>query len=103
MFPTLTRDAQQLIEAMLTVNPTHRTSASTALFYPFFSDAEVFFDYSKYQCEIPKDYFSFEYLDLDAQAMAMMIRGDVRSFNLNADAKMLISRSNSMVCMYVCM
>jgi hypothetical protein len=94
----LTRDAQQLIEAMLTVNPACRTSASTALLYPFFSDAEVLFDYSKFHCQLPsEEYFAFEYLNLDAKAMAKIIREDVNNFNLAVDGKGMKSRSNSMV------
>ena len=82
LFPSVSQDALQLLEALLRVSPTERPSAKLALLYPFFADAETLFDYS--ECVLPTpppDYFAFEHSQLDTETMADMIRWDVKSFS----------------------
>ena len=78
----ISSEALQLVEAMLKINPNSRPSANLSLLYPFFSDAEVLFDYASYETvPPPADYFSFEYSNLDTFTLAQMIRMDVHEFN----------------------
>lgn len=82
LFPGTSDEALQFLEAMLTVNPLSRPSASLALSFPFISDADVLFDYKQFEIlPPPSDYFSYEYSNLDAIELAQLIRQDVQRFN----------------------
>ena len=82
MFPSLSTEALDLLESLLTVNPTLRPSAEHALTFPFFNDAEVLFDYSKVDIAAPPaDYFEFESKKFDRISLGNMIRNEVAEFN----------------------
>lgn len=82
LLPGTSEESLQFLEAMLTVNPFSRPSASLALTFPFVSDAEVLFDYKQLESVPPPlDYFSFEYSNLDSNELAELIRHDVERFN----------------------
>ena len=82
LFPSASDEALQLLEAMLTVNPMSRPSASLALSFKFILDAEALFNYSEYDSVTPPpDYFSFEFSNLDAFELAQMIRQDVQKYS----------------------
>lgn len=82
LFPALSAEAVHLLESLLEVNPTVRSTAEQALSFPFFSDAEILFDYSSCDIKLPSpDYFDFESGNYDCVSLANMIRSDVASFN----------------------
>ena len=83
--PNATADALNLIEALLTINPTQRPTAVQALSYPFLPDAKVLHDYSRsYLTKPTVAFFEFEQKQFSVPELRGMIVEEVRL--LAADA-----------------
>ena len=75
------KESMELIEAFLQVNPNSRPSASEALSYSFFNDAQVLTDYKNIKIEPPnKSLFNFEYENYSLAKLKEMIHDEVKSY-----------------------
>jgi serine/threonine protein kinase len=88
-FPALSTEGVHVLESLLVVNPKLRSTAAQALSFPFFADAEILFDYSNCNIQLPSpDYFDFENGNYDSVVFADIIRSDVANFNASTAKKL---------------
>ena len=87
--PNADAESLEMLESLLTVNPTKRPSAEQALRHPFLADAEVLHDYSKTYLTRPSpDYFAFENTPFTVPELRKMIHEEVESISAEAYHKM---------------
>lgn len=78
VIPEADADEIQLMEALLTINPTRRPTAVTCLDFPFVRDADAFYDYScSYLTRPKREYFDFEQEHYSINELRDMIKGEV--------------------------
>ncbi|RYH19894.1 hypothetical protein EON65_25300, partial [archaeon] len=83
--PDCSAEAMELLEALLTVNPDARPSATEALTYPFLSDAEILHNYNvQYLTRPSPSYFDFEHEKYTVPQLKDMIDNEVYTASASA-------------------
>ena len=83
--PSASPDSLNMMETLMTVNPTARPSAAEALKHPFLEDAELLHDYSKNYLTRPSpDYFAFEHTAFTVPELRAMIHKEVKELSAEA-------------------